>query len=77
MERLLSVLDGPPKSSIESIGTNSIFYATALKAFKRDYGNPNVIAQLKLKEMFDRPQITINDNDGLRNFYQQLKTSIT
>ena len=76
MERLLSVLDGPARSSIESIGTNSIFYATALKSLKRDYGNPYVIAHLKLKEMFDRPQININDNEGLRNFYQQLKTAI-
>ncbi|XP_066916601.1 uncharacterized protein [Clytia hemisphaerica] len=76
MERLLSVLDGPARSSIESIGTNSIFYATALKALKRDYGNPYVIAHLKLKEMFDRPQITITDHEGLRNFYQQLKTAM-
>ena len=37
MERLLSVLDGDAKKSIEPVGSSGIFYATSLKSLKRDY----------------------------------------
>ena len=50
MRRLLSVLDGDAKISIEAIGSNGIFYATALKTLKRDFGNPLLIAHLALKK---------------------------
>ena len=49
MERLISVLEGDAKKAISSIGTQSIFYATALKTLKRDFGNPVVVAHLKIK----------------------------
>ena len=39
MERLLSVLKGEAKNSIISIGTSGLFYASALKSFKRDFGD--------------------------------------
>ena len=39
MERLLSVLKGEAKKSVESIGKSGIFYATALKTLKGDFGN--------------------------------------
>ena len=48
MDRLLSVLDGDAKRSIQSIGSSGIFYATALKTLKRDFGNPLMIAHLRL-----------------------------
>ena len=51
MESLISVLRGEVKKEIESIGTNSMFYATALKALKREYGNPLLVSHLKIKKL--------------------------
>ena len=53
MERLLSMLRGEAKRSVESIGKNGIFYATTLKCLKREFGNPNVATHFKLKSFFD------------------------
>ena len=52
MERLHSVLDGDAKKALSSIGTNSIFYAAALKTLKREFGHPIVVANLKLNALF-------------------------
>ena len=35
--------------SIQSIESSRIFYATALKALKRDYGNPIIVSHLRIK----------------------------
>ena len=51
MDHLLSVLDGDAKRSIQSIGSSGIFYATALKALKRDYGNPIIVSHLRVKSI--------------------------
>ena len=48
MTRLLSLLDGDAKKAIFSIGSNGIFYATALKTLKRDLGNPLLVAHERL-----------------------------
>ena len=77
MERLISVLEGDAKKAICSIGTQSLFYATALKTLKRDFGNAVVVAHCKIKLLFDAPQIYANDRFGLRQFHQQLKCCIT
>jgi len=77
MERLISILKGEAKKSIESFGTSSLFYASALKSLKRDFGNNFVIAHLKLKTIFDKPQIKFNDREALRDFHQEIKCSIT
>ena len=77
MERLISVLEYDAKMGICSIGTQSIFYAIALKTLKRDFGNPVVVAHLKVKSFFDAPQIYANDRLGFRQFHQQLKCCIT
>ena len=79
MERHLSILDGEAKQIVILIGINSFFYATAMKTFKSNFGNPMVVSLLKLKWVLDLPQIT-NENvlrAGLRAFYQQLKSVIT
>ena len=57
MERLISVLRQEVKKEIESIGINSMFYATALKTLKREYGNPLLVSNLKLKKLFEQPQL--------------------
>ena len=68
MERLLSVLKGEAKNSIISIGTNELLYASTLKSLKTDFGDPLVVAHLKLKSVFDKPQIKSGDRIALREF---------
>ena len=77
IERLISVLEGDAKKVICSVGIQSIFYATALKTLKRDFGNPVAVAHLKTKTLFDAPQIYANDWVGLRLFHLQLNCCIT
>ena len=77
MERLLSVLDGDAKRVVSAIGRNGLFYATALKALKREFGNPYAVSYLKLKAVLEQGQIKADDQKGLRQFHQQLKTVVT
>ena len=77
MERLLTVLKGEAKNSIISIGTNGLFYASALKSLKRDFGDFFAITHLELKSVFDKPQIKSGDRNALREFQQRLKCVIT
>ena len=78
MERLISVLRGDVKREIESIRTNSMFYATALKTLKREYGNPLcIVSHLKLKKLFNQPQIKNQDRTALHKYQHQLKCSNT
>ena len=71
--RLINVLDGEAKRVVATIGSNGVFYATALKTLKKNFGDPLLIKYLKIKAVFDRPQIKTNDRIGLRNFYQHIK----
>ena len=73
MLRLISVLDGEVKRVIAAIDSNGIFYATALKTLRKNFGDPLLVAHLKIKAVFDRPQIKTNDKIRLRNFHQHLK----
>ena len=77
MERLLSMLRGEAKRSVESIGRNSIFYATTLKCLKREFRNPNVVTHLKSKSLFDQPQIKAADCASLKLYHQKLKCTNT
>ena len=54
-----------------------MFYATALKALKREFGNPYAVSFLKLKPILDQSQIQTDDQKSLKQFHQQLKTVIT
>ena len=53
MDRLLSVLDGDTKCSIQLIRSNGIFYATALKPLKCDYGNPIIVSHVRVKSLLN------------------------
>ena len=55
MERLISVLECNVKKVICFIGSQSTFYATALKRLKKDFGNPVVVAHLKIQLLLDAP----------------------
>ena len=55
---------------MEIISTSGIFYGFYLL-------NWLVIAHLRFKAFFDRPQLKVLDRSGLRQFHQQLKTNKT
>ena len=38
-----------------------MFYATVLETLKHEYGNPLLFSYLKLKKLFDQPQIKNQD----------------
>ena len=49
-----------------------MFYATALKPLKREYGNPLLVSHLKLKKLFNQPQIKNQDRRVLCEYQHQL-----
>ena len=65
MTRLISLLDRDAKWSIQSIGSSGLFYASALKTLKKDFGNPILVAALRMKRLFDKLQINGRDRTGL------------
>ena len=71
MTRILSVLDGDVKKAVCSIGSNGMFYATALKT--RDFGNLLLVAHRCLPQLFNRNPISSNNKVSLRHFHQELK----
>ena len=77
MGHLLRVVDGDANCSIQSIGSSRIFYATALKALKHDYGNPIIVSHLLVKSFFEFPPIKSNNRIAWPNFHQKLKIIIT
>lgn len=77
MERLISVLDGEVKKAVLSIGATGISYASALKALKRDFGNPVVVFYFKLINVLDLPQIPPRDRTSLRRYQQLLNSNNT
>ena len=77
MERMYSVLADDVKKAVSLIGTNSIVYEAALKTLKRELGHSIVVADLKLKALFDQPQIHRRDRVALRNYHQQFKCTTT
>ena len=70
MERLISVLDGDAKRAAAAVGHSGLFYASALKLFKQDFGNPLVVSVL------DQPQIQPNDKTSLRRYHQSLRSTV-
>ena len=56
MTCLLSILDSEANQAVETIGTNGIFYATALKTFKK-IRKSLLIPHFRLKNVFDKSQI--------------------
>ena len=73
MTRLLSVLDGDVKKAVSSIGSNGMFYATALKTLERDFGNLLLVAHRCLPQLFNRNPISSNNKVSLWQFHQELK----
>ena len=70
MERLLIILDGKTRRTVISVGTNNIFYATAMKVLKSSFENLMVVSFLKLKSVLVLPQITNKNRASLRAFHR-------
>ena len=51
MTRLISSLDGDVKKAIQSSGSRGLFYASALLTLKRDFGDPLLVATLRIKRL--------------------------
>ena len=49
-----------------------MFYGTALKILKREYGNPLLVSHLKLKKLFDQLQIKNQDRTAFHEYQHQL-----
>ena len=75
--RLISLLDGDAKKAVQSIGSNGLFYASALKSLKSNFGNPLLVATFRMKTLFDKPHINGRDRIALRQYHQQLKMNKT
>ena len=73
MERLLSLLKGEAKKTLEGIGTNGIFYPNTLKLIKKELCSPLVLCHLKMKKLFEQPPIKRNDLTSLNRYYQLVK----
>ena len=73
---LLNALDGKAKKAIEAVGTCGLFYASAFKTLKREFGNTLLVSHLRLS-MFNKPQIKANDRSALQEFHQHIKLNIT
>ena len=57
MLTLISVLNREEKPVIAAIASNGIFHPTALKTVKKNFGDPLLVVHLKIKAVFDCPQI--------------------
>ena len=77
IERFLSVLKGDAKKSVEIIGKSGIFYATARKTLKRDFGNAFTVAYMKTKLLLNKPRLKHNDRTSLKDFQQHLEYHVT
>ena len=77
MMRLISLLDGDAKKAVQSIGSSGLFYASALKSLKSNFGNPLLVATFRMKTLFDKPHINGRDRIALREYHQQLKMNNT
>ena len=77
MMKLISSLDGDVKKAVQSIGSNGLFYASALKSLKSNFGNPLLVATFRMKTLFDKPHINGRDRIALRQYHQQLKMNKT
>ena len=76
MERLISVLDGDAKHAVTAVGHSGLFYASALKLLKQDFGNPLVVSCKTVKAVLDQSQIHPNDKTSLQRYHQVLRSTV-
>ena len=73
----LVYLDSEAKKAIEAVDTCGLFYVSALKTLKKEFGNTLIVAHLCLKSMFNKPQIKPSDRSALQEFHLPIKLNIT
>ena len=73
----LVYLDSEAKKAIEAVKTCGLFYVSALKTLKKEFGNTLIVAHLCLKSMFNKPQIKSSDRSALQEFHLPIKLNIT
>ena len=76
IEGLISVLDGDAKRAAPAVGHSGLFYASALKLLKQDFGNPLVVSYKKVKAVLHQPQIQPNGKTSLLCYYQSLRSTV-
>ena len=76
MERLISVLDGDAKRAVAAVGHSGLFYASALKLLKQDFGNPLVVSYKKVEAVLDQSQIQLNDKTSIRRYHRSLRLTL-
>ena len=62
MEKLINVLDGDAKRTVAAVGHSGLFYASALKLLKQDFGNPLVVSHKKVKAVLKIYGIPFRDS---------------
>ena len=70
-------LDGEAKKAVESLGVTGHSYPTALKALKRQFGNPSSVATAYLNDMLNSSYVPSNDRQAQRAYYYQVKACTT
>ena len=76
MERLINVLDGDAKCAVAAVGYSGLFYASALKPWKQDFGNLLLVSYKKIEAVLDQPQIHPNDKTSLQRYHQSLRSTV-
>ena len=62
MEKLTSVLDGDAKGVVAAVGHSELFYTSALKLLKQDFGNPLIVSYKKGKAVLKLYGIQFRDS---------------
>ena len=68
MDCLLSVLDSKVKRAISAIRQYGLFYASALKLLKQEFGNPLMVSYVKLRDVLELLPVQHDDQKSLRNY---------
>ena len=68
MSRLLQFLDGPARSAVAGFEGVPGGLGKALKMLQQRSGQPHIVAKACVDALFDGPNISNNDGQGLREF---------
>ena len=76
MECLTSVLRKDANRAAEGIGTTGSFYPIGLKLWKSGFIYLFIVSHLKMRELFEQPQLKGNDKIFLRQYKELFKWSV-
>ena len=64
------------KRAVAAVGHSGLFYASALKLLKQDFGNLPVASYKKVKAVLDQPQNQPNNKISLQRYHQSLRSTV-